>query len=230
MRYLHDFTPEHQQLWKQRQLSGSFVLHPDYYRASIQGQFPQGIYIYRALLYELRTINDLFKNAGLKPLFKQDFADNPPSGLAILLRPTRQQYTEFAILLDKILSDNINMGFFPANMPRVIERKRKDGRVVLEPRGSISLLESWMQENVKFDEPQGPKRIVDGLRAVRSARTPGAHKISADSHDPQFLKSQRELIKKAYRAVKIIRDMAMFFPENSDFKLPSVLSQRLWTI
>lgn len=38
--YVSELTPEHQQLWNARLLTGDFQLHPDYIRTSIHPAFP----------------------------------------------------------------------------------------------------------------------------------------------------------------------------------------------
>ena len=44
--YLSDLTPEHQQIWKAKELTGEYTLHPDYYRNSILGQWDEKISIF----------------------------------------------------------------------------------------------------------------------------------------------------------------------------------------
>lgn len=231
LRYLSNFTPEHQVHWKLRQLDGAYLLHPDYYRASIRGQFPEGTYIYQLLLLEIRTINILLKRCGHKPLFKQDWVDEPLPGLAILLRPTRQHYLDFAQLLDKVLSENIDLDFFPPDMPREIELPQKGGKFRVERKGSIALLEEWMGRSFKFETSGGLKAIADGFRRVRRERMPQAHKISEDVHDPHFFEMQRELVMAAYQSVASIRDILVTHPNNLAYKLPHALTEgKVWTI
>ncbi len=94
LRYLSDFSPEHQQIWKARELTGEYSLHPDYVRSSIYGVFPDHIQILDALLFEQRAINDIARLMGRSPLFKHEFKDGRPDGLTFLLRPTARQVLE----------------------------------------------------------------------------------------------------------------------------------------
>src|SRR5699024_9072887 len=49
---LASLSPEHQQIWKAKELDRSYKLHPGYYRSQILGQFPEGIPICDAILKE----------------------------------------------------------------------------------------------------------------------------------------------------------------------------------
>jgi len=67
--YLHQLSPEHQQIWNSKLLEGEYKLHPDYYRASIKGNFPEGISVFSAFLKELKVINEMAKLMSREPLF-----------------------------------------------------------------------------------------------------------------------------------------------------------------
>lgn len=53
LRYLAGLTPEHQQIWSAKLLTGDYELHPDYFRSSILGEFYEGISIFEAFGEEL---------------------------------------------------------------------------------------------------------------------------------------------------------------------------------
>jgi len=50
LRYLADLSPEHQQIWRARELGGGYKLHPEFYRMSILGEWPERVPIIDALL------------------------------------------------------------------------------------------------------------------------------------------------------------------------------------
>ena len=56
---LFKLTPEHQQMWKAREVEAETALHPDYYRTQILGAWPTRMSIYEAFLAELQTINKM---------------------------------------------------------------------------------------------------------------------------------------------------------------------------
>jgi hypothetical protein len=50
-------------------------------------------------------------------LFRETFDEEKrPLEFATMLRPTRRQYLEFAQVLDKMLSDNVNRDFFKGDI------------------------------------------------------------------------------------------------------------------
>jgi hypothetical protein len=63
--YLSRLSPEHQQLWAARELSGDYKLHPAYYASSILGDFPDREPIFTAFLEELDQLQKMSAAAGL---------------------------------------------------------------------------------------------------------------------------------------------------------------------
>jgi hypothetical protein len=125
LRDLARLTPEHQQLWAAHELSGKYALHPDFFRAMIQGDWQIKASLSEAFLEELRTINHMCELIGHKPMFRIVPKERPKE-LGFLLRSTRRELNEFVLLLDKLMSDNLNVDFFPsANRP--YERKSVGG-------------------------------------------------------------------------------------------------------
>lgn len=113
LRYLATLSPEHQKIWASKLVECEIPLHPDYYRASIIGNWPQRLSLYQAVLMEMRTANEISTAIGREPIFKEDFRDRKrPREFGYLLRPTLKEYNEFVHLLDKMLSENLNRKFF----------------------------------------------------------------------------------------------------------------------
>jgi len=139
LRYLHDLTPEHQQIWHSRLLHGSYELHPDYFRSAINGDFYEGVSIFDALLEELRVINEMSGAMGRPPLFKDTYEERPRE-LGFLIRPTQKEFDNFVQLLDKILSENINGDFFKGDIDFESETTREDGKIVVTQRGQSDYL------------------------------------------------------------------------------------------
>jgi len=117
LRYLSDLSPEHQKVWYAKLLDGDFKLHPDYYKTSIIGDFPERVSIFDAFLEEQNQINNMSEKIGKPPLFKNNYkAYERPRHFGFLIRPTRKEYHDFVHLLDKLLSDNINRDFFKGDV------------------------------------------------------------------------------------------------------------------
>ena len=116
-------------------------LHPDFYRTQIIGDFPERISIYDAFLEEKHIINEMCERMGKPPLFRSNNkAHERPSGFGMLIRPTKKEFSDFALLLDQLLSDDLNRKFFKGDIPVSEVLTRQDGSTVTQSIGSITLL------------------------------------------------------------------------------------------
>ena len=118
LRDLHKLPPEQQRYLASYQLKSAYKLHPDFFRTKIIGDFPEGISIYDAFLEEKQIINEICEKIGYQPLFRSNkTAYTRPSEFGILIRPTKKEFNDFALLLDKLLSDDLNRDFFKDTIP-----------------------------------------------------------------------------------------------------------------
>jgi hypothetical protein len=205
LRYLSDLTPEHQQIWKSKELSGEYKLHPDYYRNSILGQWGTRISIFDAFIMELDIVNKMCSIMGKPPLFKTTFINARPREFGFLLRPTLGEFNSFVHLLDKIMSDNLNKEFFKGDVALETETERADGKIVVSQKGTIQLLEDWIK---KFFRPQNPEdldQMLQTFKEVRKLRQKPAHSVKENEFDQKYFKEQRTLVINAYDAVRTIR-------------------------
>lgn len=232
LRYLKDLSPEHQQIWKAKELSGEYSLHPDYHRTSLIGDFPERYSLADAFLLELHTINEMCALIGKPSLFKETFKDNKPRGFGFLVRPTLKEFNEFVHILDKMMSDNLNRDFFKTDMSMENEETRKDGKVVVTQKGTISLLDEWFNKFFCADDTTPLKEMISTFRNIRNMRQKPAHAIHEDKFDQKFFHDQRKVFIEAYRAISTIRHILAFHPsvEASNFKInPHLLDGKIWT-
>jgi hypothetical protein len=228
-RYLHGLSPEHQQIWNAKRLKGRYKLHPDYYRTTILGEWGTKLSIFLAFTEELKHINAMTELMGRPPLFRNDF-EVRPKGFSFLVRPTTKEYNDFVLLLDHMMSDNINKDFFQGAIELETESARSDGKIIVTPKGTIQLLEQWFQKVMRFNDPQPFKDMVAAFRKVRKLRQSPAHKAEDSSFDQQLFKDQRMLIIEAYSAVRTIRLMLANHPSVRDYKVPELLCKgEIWT-
>lgn len=230
LRYLSDLSPEHQQVWAARMLTGDYKLHPGYFDASILGRRPKGIPIFKAFLHEQRHINEIAKLVGRAPLFREEFVDDKPKGFGFLIRPTLREFNEFVQTLDKLMSDNINVDFFGGEVEREVLETRGDGVVVARPKGTIAMLDEWTRRtHPPGDQPQIDE-MLSTFRKVRKLRQAPAHAIRDDEFDQKYFKEQRELMMAAYDTVRAIRLMLSEHPAVSGYSVPNWLaSGTIWT-
>jgi len=235
IRYLADLSPEHQQIWKMRELSGDYKLHPDYFRNTIIGDWGEKVPIFSAFVNELYIINRMAEAMGRPPLFRKDYGEygeDRPQKLSFLVRPTLEEFNGFVLLLDKLLSDNINKSFFQDEVPYESESERKDGRIVVQPKGTLQILDDWVRKYIRTDNWELWDESIKTLREVRKLRQKPAHAIDENLFDQCYFKEQRELIIKAYEAVCTIRLLLAndYAVRRADIKIPKwLLEGEIWT-
>ena len=208
LRYLNALTPEHQTMWKTRQVGNEFGLHPDYYRSSIQAEWYERFPIHTALIEEMKVVNEMSDAMG-RALFFKDV--ERPRGLFFLLLPTRKKYLDYCSLLDRLLSENINLEFFKDE----VERRFTDtnsGGVIGQAKGSITILKEWIRATKVTMSDDYIDRMLKKFRQVREARQPAAHGLHDDEYDASFFEEQRLRAEDAYLAVRILRMMLAGHP------------------
>lgn len=212
LRYLHDLSSEHQQIWKSKELSGKYSLHPDYFRNTILGDFGEKISIFDAFIKELEIINYMCEKMGKPNLFHKTFVDEKPRGFGFLLRPTLSEFNFFVHLLDKMISDNINKRFFKDDLALENENERSDGKIIITQKSTLVLLEEWLQKNFIPEDSKPIEDMITTFKKVRKLRIKPAHLVNEDVFDQKYFKQQRELIKDSYKAIRTIRLIFANFP------------------
>jgi len=201
---LDGLTPEHQRVWEAYQLTGDYKLHPDFYRATILGDWGLKVSLRDAFLEELKTINAMCVAIGWLKLFRNEF-EEPPKELAFLIRPTTDEFNAFVQTLDKMMSENLNRDFFPPSIPRELDQERRDGKVVVQPRGTIQILDHWLRQSFRTSDPKPLEESIATFREVRKRRQKPAHAVVAATHDETLFEEQRQLFIRAYSAVRTLR-------------------------
>lgn len=235
IRYLTNLSPEHQQYWSTLEVDRATRLHPDYFRSTILGEFPENTSVYTAVLLELKTINDMSRAMGRKPLFRQDFSQGePPGHFGRLVRPTAHEFAQFVHTLDRMLSDNLNVEFFGDDVPREAEIERADGRIEVRQKGSIQLLADWVEkmfQPARQEDRNSIAEMIRTLRDVRQRRMRPAHALDNDSFRQEFAQEQRHLVVKVYEAVHIIRLILSRHPRTRGVEIPPYICDgKIWTL
>lgn len=149
-------------------------------------------------------------------------------GYRIILIPSLKNYYEFVSALEKIAINNLNYKTFqqPAPYIRPIERKKPDGSL----KGSIEMLEEWMQLNYLSSIPNGTdyfkEDVSNTLRKIRKIRQVPAHELYSNQHDKGLYRKQNELIIEIYGAVETLRLILSKHPKNKNIELPDMLKDR----
>lgn len=236
LRYLTDLTPEHQQIWKAKELQGNYKLHPDYYRNAIIGNWGEKVPICSALLKELYIINQMAKAMGRPHLFKDDYGEygkNRPKRFGFLIRPTLEEFNNFILLFDKMLSDNISRDFFQKELSYEKEIERKDGKIQVQQKGTLQILDDWIRIFFRTHDWQPWEESIAILRKIRKMRQKPAHLVNEDQFDQKYFKEQREIIIDAYSAVRTLRLMFANHPrvKSAEIEIPGWLQEgKIWTM
>lgn len=227
---LADLSPEHQQQWKLREAQGSFKAHPNYVD-SVMGRWPERMSLFTAFTEELKTINGMSALMGRPALFRQDFTDRSrPRKFGFLLRPTLGELNEFTLLLDKMISDNIDIKFFTDEVSPEFAENRSDGNQVVRPKGSLRMLEEWLALKVKSLDSAPVDEMIATFKRIRKLRQAPAHAIDEDAFDQNYGKEQRQLMIDAYKAVRMLRLILANHPEARAYEVPDWLYEgKIWT-
>ncbi|MCK4589057.1 MAG: AAA family ATPase [Nanoarchaeota archaeon] len=220
--YLADLSAEHQKIWHGKLLSGDYFLHPDYARTSA-GYWAEKESIFTAFVEELHTINEFSKLMGRPILFKKDYKRNKPREFGFLIRPTQKEFNSFIHLLDKMISDNINKDFFRNEIEYDFEEERKDGKIKVTPKATITLLKDWIGKKMRFPDPKPKNKMIEIFQKIRRMRQPQAHKVNDDVFDQKYFKEQRELMTEAYNSIRTLRLMLANHPKTKKHEVPNWL-------
>lgn len=233
VRYLADLSPEHQQIWKAKELSGDYKIHPDYYRNTIHGAWGERISLFDAFLIELQVINRMCDAMGKPPLFRDDFSEDKPRGFGFLVRPTLKAFNDFVMLLDKMISENLNKKFFEEDVAYETEEERKDGKVIVRHKGTLTLLEEWLKKYFRPADPEPVEEMIQTFKHIRKLRQKPAHAINENVFDQKYIHEQRELMLRAYESVRTLRLILANHPKVKATEIeidPHVKEGKIWQI
>jgi hypothetical protein len=206
---------------------GKCKVESNYFRRSVFGEWTTGVSVYQALLEEFFHINKLCELVGLPLLFKQDFSSEKPKGFGLLIRPTRHSYLQFAHTLDKIVSENLDLGFFKAEGLQLSEEtSRRDGRVQTAPKGTNRLLEEWLTLRIRFEVPGSAAEIVAPFKTIHKLRHPGAHSILKDDYSSDYQRKTEVLVSDVYTSISNIRFLLQSHPKARDYEFPTHLDPK----
>jgi len=229
---LAKLSPEHQHIWKAKEISnGIYKLHPDYFRNSILGEFSDGISIFEAFLHEMKIINQMAQAIEKTKLFREDYIDNKPNGFSFLVRPTLKEFNDFIHLLDKIFSDNICKGYFTNRVIFDEEIQRPDGKIIVQPKGTIKLFEEWLLTTCDVGNHDMLSSFFTVFKKIRRLRQQPAHTINDDVFDQKYYHEQREIMKNAYESIRALRGIISVHPLviAASIKIPDFLENgKIW--
>ena len=228
-------SSEHQLIWKAKEVGGAYLLHPDFFRNTILGEWGEKISIFDAFVQEMWVINQMARTVGRPPLLRRDYGkygEQKPKRFGFLIRPTLEEFNSFVLILDQMISENINKSFFQGDVPDKEETTRKDGSIEVRHRGSIQLLDIWVQMFFRTSNWEPWTTTITTLRHIRKLRQKPAHTTDENVFDQEYFRKQRELIIQAYEAIRTIRLLLANHPlvQQANLEISEALrSGQIWT-
>lgn len=234
LRYLSALSPRHQQHWQSYRAYGKHKMEANYARRGLFGEWTKGVSIYEALLAELLHINKMCQLIGLPLLFKNDFSGelakaernaalDEPKGFGLLMKPTKKAFLDFAHVLDKVVSENINRDFFAAQGIELDEHQTKGGHTIVTAKGTLRLLEEWLTKYIRIQPQNGPATIVASLKEVRNLRQGPAHKFIGDEFSIEYQTKKEKLILAVYISISNIRMFFQTHPRARNYEFPDYI-------
>lgn len=232
LRYLHDLSQAEQAYWKsfehERQ---DWVLHPDWVRPHLLGEFPERVSPYTAILMEMRLINNICSVIGYPNLFRNLYDEElRPTDYGYLIRPTKRELSNFIEQLNKLLIDNLEQKFFVrAGISLTEDQQDGEGNAYQGKRGTMNMLVEWMERTVIRDPEGLVPSATSILKEIRRARSKVAHKLQENKYDPTVWTEQRRFAFEAYLAGRTVRQLLQSHPKASAVEVPEELDElKVW--
>lgn len=185
----------------------------------ILGKWTENIWIYDAILKEQIIINQICDVLEIEHIYKTTWnTDNweYPDDFRTIFIPTRKNYYNFMIALEKILVNNMQ------KKPFVQDQKYTKSVTKRSGEGTLSLLEKWLKENGRPSDLV-EEYIVQPLAEIREIRQIPAHHFYKDEYDKGIYEEQLELMKKVYWSVHGLRLMLGTHPYAKNVNIPEYL-------
>ncbi|MGY5353618.1 hypothetical protein [Wenyingzhuangia sp. IMCC45467] len=226
LRYLSDLTPQHQIYWSTREVKGNCKVLEEYYNNIINGSWSFSHSIFSALIGELTCLNMLSEKAFGQNIFRKNFDNNNrPKEFTFFFTPTLKNYNDFILLLDKMISENINSNFFKDKIELYNYHKVEDGVVERKYKNTLNLFEEWLTNMFSTNDNRNLTEIFTPLKKVRRERQNPAHRISENNYDKKYIELQKTIVQNTYNSIRHLRHIFQQHPKAKDVKIEKWLDE-----
>ena len=222
---LAKLSSQKQMMWKGFELldQTKCQISPGFVKNLIRGEWVDEIWIFHALIEEMKIINEQCEHMKIPKLFNKTFGTHyseMPEGYRNILLPTLKNYYDFVLVLEKIVVHNISYKTFQkdALFIRSIERKDESGK----DKGSLAMLEEWLIKNIRTPEDIS-EIIIKPLKNIRQIRQKPAHELISNQYDVMLYRKQLDLMSETYAAIRAIRLFFSNHPLAKDVEVPEYL-------
>lgn len=186
---LINLDPIYQRRWESYQVDPKGVkAHPSWW-GSQMGHWDTAMGPFDRLFAEMDNINELSTLIFGLPLFR---STERSETLSWILRPTQREWEDFALQMDKALSENMDIEFFNRiGTPSFNEQ----GHHLM----SLARLELFLQERGETKEVAS--QILKPLKLVRKLRQKPAHAVTKNMTDKAFIHRQIDLMLEVNRSI-----------------------------
>ena len=195
---LAQLPEKHQRIWKEFLIDRECRMCDEFFTATILGQPPETISVYEAIIHEQVEINKLFELMDRPKLFRDTYDECWPRGFSVFVKPTQEGYDHFVHLLDKMMSENIDIRAFGGDVARHRRVEVGAGEFERQQKGSITMLEEWLSRRYSALSSEERCAVIEPLKKVRGLRQKPAHRIVSDRYDKRFHDLQDELVWEVY--------------------------------
>ena len=223
---LSKLTAQKQQLWRAFELKSQDKchIHSGFVKNLILGAWVTEVWVFHAIIDEMKTINAMCTAMSIPPLFSHTYGTHfseMPEGYRNILLPTKKNYYDFVLVMEKMLVHNISSKTFTVNGINVrgIDKQDDNGNI----KGSIQMLEEWLCANTTAKDEDIHRVIISPLRRIRKIRQLPAHELSSNEYNIKYYTDQFDLINDAYVSLASIRDLLRSNPATKCVSIPNYL-------
>lgn len=224
--YLKDLPKKQQDYWASCEVEGEFLLDNDFFNQEFQAEFTDRVNIFDAFLQEIFEINKICSIEERPPLFNYNYKNEKPTEFSWATKETLNSYNTLIHLFDKFVSENINKDFFKGKIELEEEKTREDGKVLIIQKGTLRLLEEFLDKYFKTPTPEPKTKMIKHFKDVREKRQSPAHKVNKDVYDPKYKEEIKKLVIESYISIRTLRLIFMNFPKaRIDYNPPEWLQK-----
>lgn len=214
-----------QMLWKGFELlrQNECKINSGFVKNLIYGEWVTKVWIFHALLEEMKIINKQCEAMEIPKLFNKTFGTHyteVPEGYRNIFLPSLKNYYDFVLVLEKIVVHNISYKTFQKRTDYIASIERTDEKG--KDKGSLIMFEEWLNKNIYTKENMS-EIIIKPLRNIRKIRQKPAHELTSNKYDISLYKEQMDLMNDTYSAIRAIRLFFSKHPLVKNIEIPEYL-------